>query len=720
MNFSAWAIRNPVAPLLAFVMLMIVGWQSFNRLPVTRFPNIDVPLVAVTVAQAGAAPSELETQITKEVEDAVAGLNGVKNVTSTITDGVSTTLIEFRMEIPTDTAVQDTKDAVDRIIGELPSDVETPIVTRVDVEGQAIQTFSISSPAMTIEELSWFTDDTLTRALQGRPGVGRVDRYGGVNREIRVSLDPVLLGSYGITALAVSQQLAQTNADLGSGKTEFGSGEQAIRTLGNQQTVSGLANATIALPNGRFVRLADLGEVIDGYAEPQSFVRLDGNPVVTMAVFRSKGASEVSVAETVATALDGVRAEHPEVAITLVDDQVYYTKGNYQAALDTLIEGSLLAVLVVLIFLRNWRATLIAAVALPLSVVPTFLVMEMIGFSLNLLSFLALTLATGILVDDAIVEIENIARHMRMGKSPWRASIDAADEIGLAVISTSATIIAVFVPVSFMPGIPGQYFMQFGLTVAVSVFFSLLVARLITPMMSAYLMRAKDAAGHEDSQQDGPVMRAYLRLVRLSTAAPKVGRFRFPAYYLTLVIAVVVVVISVIAMSRIPGNLFPPDDESRFAISVELPPGAGLAETDRVTEEMRLALADLEEIDHILTTGGTLEPAPTGALEPPTSTVGRVAIGRRWVLVEDSRIAATISIVACRCDKAIAAAKPCTWLSGGFNARSRNMPLSSRTISCVSCAILAVMRSMRRWPTKKPRLSACRPCCRFVVPSIRV
>ncbi|VDC32662.1 efflux RND transporter permease subunit [Pseudogemmobacter humi] len=605
MNFSAWAIRNPVAPILGFFMLMVLGWQSFMTLPVTRFPNIDVPIVSVTVIQAGAAPSELETQVTKEVEDAVAGINGVKNVTSNVNDGLSTTLIEFRMEVPTETAVQDTKDAIDRIRTDLPADVETPIVAKVDVEGQAILTYAVSSPGRTIEELSWFVDDTLTRALQGRPGIGRVDRYGGVDREIRVELDPIRLGSYGITAAAVSQQVALTNADVGSGKAEIGAGEQSIRTLGNQQTVERLAATTISLPNGRHVRLSDLGEVIDSYDDPKSFGRQDGQPIVVMSVYRAKGASEVSVAETVETALAEVGTGHPDVEMRLLDDQVYFTRGNYEAALHTLMEGSILAVLVVLAFLKNWRATFIAAVALPLSAVPTFLIMDLIGFSLNLISFLALTLATGILVDDAIVEIENIARHMRMGKTPWRASIDAADEIGLAVISTSATIIAVFVPVSFMPGIPGQYFRQFGLTVAVAVMFSLLVARLITPMMAAYLMRAKDAEGHSDDHRDGPFMRGYLWLVRHTTATPRIGRIRFPAYYLTMAVAILVVVVSVIAMIRIPGNLFPPDDESRFAISVELPPGSTLAETDRTTEAMRAAIADIPGIANVLVIGGS-------------------------------------------------------------------------------------------------------------------
>lgn len=598
MNFSAWAIRNPVAPILAFVLLMVLGWQSFNNLPITRFPNIDVPLVAVSVSQAGAAPAELETQVTKEVEDAVAGIAGVKNVTSTVSDGNSQTLVEFRMEVPTDKAVQDVKDAIDKIRGDLPGDVEPPIVNRVDVEGQAIMTFAVSAPNMTMEELSWFVDDAITRSLQGKPGVGKVDRYGGADREIRIELDPVRLGSYGVTAQQVSAQLRATNADMGAGRSELGAGEQAIRTLGNAETVERLSATTIALGGGRHVRLSDLGTITDTYEELRSFSRFNGDQVVTFAVFRAKGASEVSVAEVVNAELDRLREKHPDVGISLVDDTVYYTYGNYESALHTLIEGAILAVLVVLAFLKNWRATLIAAVALPLSAVPTFWIMDMLGFSLNLVSFLAITLATGILVDDAIVEIENIARHIRMGKSPYRASIEAADEIGLAVIATTFTIIAVFVPVSFMPGIPGQYFRQFGLTVAISVLFSLLVARLITPLMAAYLMRAKDAMGEHD-HQDGPVMRRYLRLVALTTRHQ----------YLTMVSAIMILAVSVYFMLQVPGSFLPPEDVSRVAISVELPPGATLDDTDKTTTLMRDHIKDIEGVENVFVLGGS---SPTG------------------------------------------------------------------------------------------------------------
>ncbi len=600
MNFSAWSIRNPVAPILAFVMLLVLGWQSFNAMPITRFPNIDVPLVAVTVAQPGAAPAEMETQVTKEIEDAVAGITGVKNIISTVTDGVSTTAVEFRMEIPTDTAVQDVKDAIDRVRGDLPGDIEAPIVTRIDVEGQAIMTFAVSSPDMSLEELSWFVDDTVKRALQGQPGIGKIDRFGGADREIRIALDPVKLDSFGITAAAVNAQLRATNTDLGAGRSEIGAGEQAIRILGDASTAARLEQTSIALPSGRFVKLGDLGTISDTYEELRSFSRFNGEPVVTFAVFRAKGASEVSVANVVNATLDKIRAANPQVTISLVDETVFYTYGNYESAIHTLMEGALLAILVVLLFLRNWRATLISAVALPLSAIPTFYVMDLLGFSLNLVSFLAITLATGILVDDAIVEIENIARHIRMGKTPYRAAIEAADEIGLAVIATSATIVAVFVPVSFMPGIPGQYFRQFGLTVAIAVLFSLLVARLITPLMAAYLMRSKDAI--EEHHGDGFVMRNYLRFIHHT----------LHHRYITMVVAIAVLAVSVFFMLKVPGSFMPPEDVSRISVSVELPPGVSLDETDRVTREMAARIGKIEGVQDVFVLGGS---SPTGDLD---------------------------------------------------------------------------------------------------------
>ena len=598
LNISAWSIRRPVPAIVLFSVLTLLGVISFMTLPVTRFPNIDIPLVSITVVQSGAAPAELESQVTKEVEDAVANITGVKHIMSTVTDGMSTTVMEFRLEINQDRALNDVKDAIDKIRLDLPRDINEPIVQRIDVEGQSILTFAASSPGMTLEQLSWHVDDVIKRQLQGQKGVGRVERYGGVDREIRILLDPDRLLAFGITAAEVNTQVRATNVDMGGGRGEIGGQEQAIRTLAGARKVEELAETKILLPGGRHVRLSDLGQVIDDASEQRSFARLNGEPVVTFSVFRSKGSSELSVADVVNAKVAELGKQYPDVRVTKIDDAVAYTRGNYTSAMETLIEGAVLAVLVVLVFLRNMRATLIAAVALPLSAIPTFWAMELLGFSLNLVSLLGITLVTGILVDDAIVEIENIVRHMRTGKSPYRAAVEAADEIGLAVIAISLTIVAIFSPVSFMGGIAGQYFRQFGLTVAIAVLISLLVARLITPMMAAYLMRPVP----EKHEGDGLVMRAYLAFLR---ATLKVR-------YLTLVAGLGLFAGSIYATSLLPTGFMPDEDMSRVVVSVESPPGATLEDTRVTTDQMVKTLKTIPEVTSVFVLGGS---TPTGGLE---------------------------------------------------------------------------------------------------------
>jgi multidrug efflux pump subunit AcrB len=599
-NFSAWSIRNPVPPVVMFVVLVFLGWMSFMNLPVTRFPNIDVPVVSITITQSGAAPSELETQVTKRVEDAVANLTGVKNVISTVTDGRSVTAIEFRLEVNVDRAINDVKDAIAKIRADLPRGVDEPVVERIDVEGQAIVTYTAAAPGMTLEQLSWHVDDVVRRQLQGLRGVGRVSRIGGVEREIQIQLDPDRLMSLGITAGEVNRQLRATSVDLAGGRTEVGGQEQSVRTLASARTLDDLGRTKIVLPGGREVRLSDLGNVRDAWQEPRSFARLDGNtPVVAFQIFRSKGASDVAVNDRVNRRIAELQAAHPNVTYTRIDDSVTYTSGNYKATMHTLIEGALLAVIVVLVFLRDWRATLIAAIALPLSAIPTFFVMDMLGFSLNLVSLLALTLVTGILVDDAIVEIENIVRHQRMGKSPYRAAMEAADEIGLAVIAITMTIVAIFAPVSFMGGIAGQYFKQFGIVVAVAVLFSLLVARLITPMLAAYFMRAKPHA----EPRDGWMMRAYTGFLAVTL------RWR----WVTLGVGVGLFVISLWSTTLLPTGFVPYPDASRIVISVELPPGSTLDDTRRKTDEVaRLVRNQIPEVRSVFVIGGS---TPTGTRE---------------------------------------------------------------------------------------------------------
>jgi hydrophobe/amphiphile efflux-1 (HAE1) family protein len=594
LNVSAWSIRKPIPSIVLFVVLTVLGVFSFLNMSITRFPNIDLPLVSVTVTQSGAAPSELQSQVTKRVEDAVAGINGVKHITSTIAEGLSTTTIEFRLGINSDRAVNDVKDAIAKIRSDLPRTIDEPITQRVEIAGLPIVTYAASAPAMTPEELSWFVDDVAARELQSIAGVGGVARVGGVDREIRVTLDVDRLLSLGITAADVNRQLRLTSVDLAGGRGEIGGQEQSIRTLGSAQTLETLAATNIALPGGRRVCLDELAAITDTAEEPRTFARFNGEPVVAFAISRSTGASDASVGEAVARKVVELGRRHPGVRFDVIDDTVLYTVGNYESAMHTLLEGSALAILVVFIFLKDWRATLISSIALPLSIIPTFWAMSALGFSLNLVSLLAITLVTGILVDDAIVEIENIVRHMRMGKSPYRAALEAADEIGLAVIAITLTIVAVFAPVSFMGGIAGQYFKQFGLTVAVAVLISLLVARLITPLLAAYFLRPHKQV----EEKDGLIMRAYTRVVGWSVRHK----------YITFLLGILFFAGSIYSTSLLPSGFLPEEDQSRSLFVVELPPGSRLDDTKRVTDRLTEDLRRMPEVKDVFVNGGTQLP----------------------------------------------------------------------------------------------------------------
>jgi multidrug efflux pump subunit AcrB len=597
MNISAWSIRNPLPSVVFSIILLILGWMSFTKLAVTRLPNADIPVISVAVAQFGAAPAELESQVTKIIEDGVSGVENVRHITSSITDGLSVTTIQFSLETNTDRALNDIKDAVTRVRSNLPQNVNEPLIQRVDVVGLPIVTYAAIAPGKTPEQLSWFVDDVVKRALQGIRGVAQVERIGGVDREILVSLDPDRLQAVGLTAIDVSRRLRGSNVDLAGGRAEIGRNDQAIRTLAGARTLNDLAGTMISLPAGGEVRLDDLGTVIDTIADRRTFARFNGEPVVALGIKRSKGASDVVVAKAVQKRIDELKASNPEVDLQLIDTSVEFTKGNYEAAISTLFEGAALAVIIVFIFLRDLRATIIAAVSLPLSIFPAFWVMDLLGFSLNLVSFLAITLSTGILVDDAIVEIENIVRHMRMGKSPYRASLEAADEIGLAVIAISLTIIAIFAPASFMGGIAGQFFKQFGITVSVQVFFSLLAARFVTPVLAAYFLKPH----HHDDPPPGFILRAYNHLVRWSVRH----------YYVTVLAGLGVFALSVLSINLLPQGFLPAQDTARSLLALELPPGSQLSFTEKTTEDIVARLRKRPEVKSVFVDGGRVPPATT-------------------------------------------------------------------------------------------------------------
>jgi multidrug efflux pump subunit AcrB len=594
LNISAWSIRNPLPSVVFSIVLLVLGWVSFTKLAVTRLPSADIPVISVAVSQFGAAPAELESQVTKTIEDGVSGVEGVRHISSSITDGLSLTTIQFALETNTDRALNDVKDAVTRVRANLPQNVNEPLIQRVDVIGLPIVTYAAISPGKTPEQLSYFVDDVVKRALQGVHNVAQVERIGGVEREILVSLDPDRLQAAGLTAVDVSHRLRGTNVDLAGGRAEIGKNDQAIRTLAGAKTLNELAGTMISLPTGGEVRLDDLGTVTDTIADRRTFARFNGEPVVALGIKRSKGASDVVVAAAVQKRIDALKIAHPEVDLKLIDTSVEFTKGNYEAAISTLFEGAILAVVIVLLFLRDIRATIIAAISLPLSIFPAFWAMDILGFSLNLVSFLAITLSTGILVDDAIVEIENIVRHMRMGKSPYRAALEAADEIGLAVIAISLTIIAIFAPASFMSGIAGQFFKQFGITVSVQVFFSLLAARFVTPVLAAYFLKDQ----HHDDPPPGRLMQSYTRLVTWSVKH----------HLITVMIGFGIFAASIWSITLLPQGFLPAQDTARSLLAMELPPGSQLAYTEKVTEEIVARLRKRPEVRNVFVDGGRVPP----------------------------------------------------------------------------------------------------------------
>jgi len=609
MNFSAWAIQRPLPALMLFFVLCVAGLWGFHQLPVARFPDIAFPMTVVTITQPGASPSQLEAEVTRRVEDSVATIPNIKRVMSTVSEGVSTTSIEFYLDTDLATALDDTRDAVTKIRTDLPQDIQEPVISKVDIGG-SLMTYAVVAPQLRPDELSWFVDREVTKAMYGVAGVAQVKRVGGIDRQIRIDLDPDALQAFGVTAGDVSQQLARIQVERAGGKAELDGTQQVIRTVGTIADANALRGFSISLPDGRAVRLSAVAKIVDGAADPTEAALLDGKPVVAFSMSRTRGSSEVEVAKGVEKALDQLKADHPGVDFQLVTTVIDETLRSYESSMTMLWEGALLALLVVWLFLRDWRATWVSAIALPLSIIPTFAVMHWFGFSLNLITLLALSVVVGILVDDAIVEIENIVRHLRMGKTPIDAARDAAAEIGTAVIATSLTLAAVFVPVAFMPGIAGKFFREFGWTAATAVLFSLLVARLLTPMMAAYLLKP-----HGEEKRESRLMTWYLGWVDAALR----HRAR------TLWIATGLFVASLAIVPFIPTTFIPISDLGRSNLNLELPPGTTLQETTAVAERARAQLKSIPELKQVYSAIGSVldvgDPSKSGVGEPRKATL---------------------------------------------------------------------------------------------------
>ncbi|MFN5049209.1 efflux RND transporter permease subunit [Roseateles sp.] len=572
LNVSSWSIRNPTPAILLFIMLTLAGLLGFRWMKIQNFPDIDLPTVTVSAALPGASPAQLESQVARKLENQIATLQGLKHIYTTIQDGTVTVTAEFRLEKPTQEALDDVRAAVARVRSDLPGELRDPIVNKLELSGTPILTYTVASlrkEGMDDEALSWFVDKQVTKRMLAVRGVGAVSRVGGVTREVRVELDPIKLLALNTTAAEVSRQLRQFQQEASGGRVDIGGAEQSVRTLATVQSAQELAAMDIALADGRRLRLDQLATVSDTVAEQRSAALLNGKPVVGFEITRSRGAGEIEVAQGVKLALEELRRDHPEVEIVEAFNFVDPVQENYEGSMYLLYEGAFLAVLVVWFFLRDWRATLVAATALPLSAIPTFFVMELLGFSINIVTLLSLSLVVGILVDDAIVEIENIMRHLRMGKTPYQAAMEAADEIGLAVIATTFTLIAVFLPTAFMSGVAGKFFVQFGWTAAIAVFFSLVVARMLTPMMAAYLLKPPRGPEHEP------------RWLQRYTGW---ARWCLQHRVKTLLATALFTLGSLGLVGLLPTGFIPPDDLSQTQVNITLPPGSTFKQTAEAAE----------------------------------------------------------------------------------------------------------------------------------------
>ena len=591
MNVSAWCIRNPIAAIMFFVMLCFAGILGYQNMKVQNFPDLDVPNIIITASLPGGSPAQLETEVARKIENAIAGIQGLKNIYTKVQDGVVTITAEFRLEKTTQEALDETRSAVQQVRSDLPADLRDPVVSKVNISGGAVLAYTIRIPSMDDEALSWFVDDTLTRRLLAVPGVGSVSRVGGVTREVRIMLDTAKMQSLGVSAAAVSRQLRDVQLETAGGRADLGTSEQPVRTLATVKSAAEIGAIQLGLSTGRSIRLDQIATVQDTVAEPRSSALLNGVPVVGFEIARSKGASEVEAGRGVRAALEEIKLARPDMQLTEAFDFVTPVEEEYAASLTLLIEGALLAVLVVFLFLRDWRATFISSVALPLSVIPAFIGMNYLGFSINVVTLLALSLVIGILVDDAIVEVENIVRHLRMCKTPYQAAMEAADEIGVAVIAITFTLIAVFLPTAFMSGIVGKFFKQFGWTAALAVFASLIVARMLTPMMAAYILKP---LAKEHNPQDGKLMAWYMRA----------SRWCLEHRWVTVVAAGAFFVGSLFLIPLLPTGFIPPDDNSQTQVNLELPPGTKLAQTKAAAEAARLLITKVDHVKSVYTTVG--------------------------------------------------------------------------------------------------------------------
>ena len=597
-------IRRPVFAAMIILALVVVGAASYGRLGVDRFPSVDLPTVSVRTNLPGASTEETEAEVSQKIEEAVNTVEGIQELRSVSSGGSSFVIATFNLERDIDTAAQDIRDRVSSVVRNLPDDTLPPVIAKFNNDSSPVMTVALSGNRP-LRELTEYADKVVKVQLERSSGVGEVQLVGGLQRAINVWIDPGRLAAYGIPITAVRDALVRQNSEAPGGNVTSGGREQTLRTMGRFEKASDFNDLVVATVNGQPVRVRDLGESEDGTKEQRSVARLNGVPTVTLEIRRQSGANTVEVIESVKQALARVEAQlPPDLEVETIRDQSRYIYAALHEINLHLILGSVLASLVVLAFMRSWRSTVIAAVAIPASTIATFGMMKALDFTLNSVTMLALVLMVGVVIDDAIVVLENIFRFIEEKKmNPFAAAAAATKEIGLAVLATTLSLVVIFVPVSFMSSISGRFLYQFGLTAAAAVLVSLLVSFTLTPMMSARMLRAADAAGshggHEEAKSRqgfyARIDRSYERLLRLTMA-----HRRTAALICLGVMLLSIPIFKLVKVEYIPSDV----DESEFEVNVNAPEGTSLAGVDEAMRAIEKELREVRGVRMVLASAG--------------------------------------------------------------------------------------------------------------------
>lgn len=587
MNIANISIKRPVFITVIMIALTILGYVNYEKLVLNDMPNADIPYVSVVVTQSGATPQELETKVAKKVEDAVQQISGVDTITSTVTEGSSVTVVGFELSKDSEVAAQEVRDKVSSIVGELPSDANDPVISKFDMSASSILSIAVYGLDNN-QELSDIVDNTIKPKLYTVSGIGSIDVSGEDEREIHIKLDNNKLLQYGLTTSQVVSSIKTDNIDQSSGKVTDGDNEISITTNSKIQKVEDFKNILIATKNGAEIRLKDVAKVEDAFEEKTSLAFYQGSQSIGIDIVKQSGANTVEVAEDVKSILNEIKGSLPEgVHVDIVTDNSESIQDTVDGVMETIIEGCVLAVIIVFLFLYEWESTLISALSLPISIITTFICLKMMNFSLNTMSLMGLSLSVGLLIDDAIVVIENIVRHLHMGKGPIEAAKEATSEIGFAVLATTLAVIAVFLPMAMIDGILGKYFIEFALTIVFSMAVSLFVSFTLVPMMSSKMLKV-------DKKESKTFIGKFFKWFnnKFDTLAEKYSHFLIKTLHhrvLILIICAAMFASSIGLATTLGFAMMPSTDEGTVTVSADFDSGITL---DAATQKNK----KLEEI----------------------------------------------------------------------------------------------------------------------------